>query len=154
MARKVSCLNCGYLCFEIAENVFVGESHPFGISGTAIPHYHSKTLEIEISLQERQNYANWRERQANAICYRQLPYVESKKKWTPHSRISKDFKDILTRAHDCKFYTAYAPGYKPEQHLEIQRSRERRRFLLFTSLISAAVGAGIALLANMVYTAR
>ena len=152
--KKVICLACGYLCFQKVEHTFQGETHPFGSSQSGWPQYSSITLMSEMSLQERKNPINWRSSHGDVICYRQLLLIEPEKKWTAQDRISEGFKDALMRPHDCKFYTEYSPGYKPEPHLELQKSKEQHRFLLITSLVSAAVGAGIATLANLVWLAR
>ena len=51
----------------------------------------------------------------------------------------------------CVYYYQYNPGYTPEQHLELLRERTQRRFLIIVSLLSAAVGAAIATLVNLVW---
>lgn len=52
----------------------------------------------------------------------------------------------------CKYYYPYNPGYTPGQHLELQRERTQRRFLIIVSLLSAAVGAGIATAVNFIFS--
>jgi len=47
-------------------------------------------------------------------------------------------------ARKCMYYYPYNLGYSPEQHLELLRERTQRRFLIIVTLLSAAVGAGIA----------
>jgi len=67
---------------------------------------------------------------------------------------TRELCELINQERQCPYFFPYNPGYSPEQHLELKRGQEQRRFLLLTSLIGAAVGAGIALLANWAYTAR
>lgn len=55
-------------------------------------------------------------------------------------------------ARRCVYYYSYNPGYTPEQHLELLRERSHRRFLIIVTLLSAAVGAAIATLVNLVWS--
>ena len=52
----------------------------------------------------------------------------------------------------CTLFYRYNPGYAPDQHLELLRDSKQRRFLIVVSIISAAVGAGMATLANLVWS--
>jgi len=53
---------------------------------------------------------------------------------------------------NCSYFFPYSPGYIPGQHLELQRERDQRNFLIKVSAISAVVGAGIATLVNLVWS--
>lgn len=59
-------------------------------------------------------------------------------------------EEFLNSKRKCPYFFSYIPGYLPNQHMELQRERDHRRFLIIVSLLSAAVGAVIALLANYV----
>ena len=52
----------------------------------------------------------------------------------------------------CVYFYHYNPGYTPNQHLELLRERTQRRFLIIVTILSAAVGAGIATLVNLVWS--
>lgn len=51
----------------------------------------------------------------------------------------------------CRYFFQYNPGYTPEQHLELLKERTHRRFLIIVTLLSAAVGAAIATLVNLIW---
>lgn len=52
----------------------------------------------------------------------------------------------------CYYFFPHNPGHKPDQHLELLRDRNQRRFLVIVSLLSAVVGAVIATLANLIWS--
>ena len=52
----------------------------------------------------------------------------------------------------CEYYHRYNPGYTPDQHLELQREKNQRSFLIKVSLLSAVVGAAIATLVNLIWS--
>ncbi|MFC1918612.1 hypothetical protein ACFLWW_01375 [Chloroflexota bacterium] len=62
----------------------------------------------------------------------------------------EDMLESLNSERYCPYFFSYIPGYIPSQHLELQRERSNRRFLIKVSLLSAVVGAVIALIANYI----
>lgn len=65
---------------------------------------------------------------------------------------TEDILKSLNSERDCPYFFSYIPGYTPSQHLELQRERTQHRFLIIVSLLSAAVGAAIATLANWIWS--
>jgi len=53
---------------------------------------------------------------------------------------------------NCIYFYPYNPGYTPNQHLELLIVRNQRRFLIPVSIVSAAVGAGVATAANFIFS--
>lgn len=65
---------------------------------------------------------------------------------------SKGAHSFVFAERQCPFFFQYNSGYSPIEHRELQRDNDQRRFLIVVSLMSAAVGAGIATLANLVWS--
>jgi len=75
--------------------------------------------------------------------------------WTKYDMremIAIEAVESLNNERTCLYYHKYTPGYKPREHLELQRERTQRRFLIIVSLLSAAVGAAIATLVNLIWS--
>ena len=51
----------------------------------------------------------------------------------------------------CVYFYPYNPSYTSNQHLELLIERNQRRFLILVSIVSAAVGAGVATLITLLF---
>ena len=61
-----------------------------------------------------------------------------------------DVQQFFSAERKCPYFFPHNPGYSPVEHKELQRERTQRRFLIIVSVLSAAVGAAIATLVNLV----
>lgn len=62
--------------------------------------------------------------------------------------------NVIRRPRQCPYYMKYEPGFGPEEHKELKREAETRRTIiissLFSGLIGAMIGAGVAIIAQLV----
>lgn len=146
MFRKhVKCSECGFLALSGAEDVLTGNVKDrldqlqlfkeVGMLGL---------LEIKQKAREK-----LRSEDTNPVELNCSRYVWSRYdiRNMPHNQAL----DFIKSQRLCLYYFKYIPGYTPREHLELQRERTQRRFLIVVSLLSAAVGAAIATLANLVW---
>ena len=143
---QVKCSDCGFLSLSGAEDIAMSSPKnrlevmqlykEVGMIGL---------LEVKQKARER-----IKERTINPVelsCARNM--------WTKYDTrkmISIEAIESLNQKRTCIYYLKYTPGYKPREHLELQRERNYRRFLVIVSLLSAAVGAAIATLVNLVWS--
>lgn len=134
LGRKVKCCDCGFLGVRY-------RTHELADTFGDIR---------ELPAQARLGVFQWLESQdAYLDCFRGLGHVVAGVTSPDWGVAISDFHKGATQPRRCRYYYHYDPGYTPSQHLDLQREREQRRFLIKVSLLSAAVGAGIATLVNL-----
>jgi len=144
--KQVKCFNCGFLSVVGAEDVF----EPSGKDPVAqLQLFRELGLigMLELKQAGREEIAKGTLSPRLLACARNI--------WSKYDLRGQSkpnaFK-VLTLERKCLYFFPYNPGYTPKEHLELQREREQRRFLIIVSVISAAVGAAIATLANVVWS--
>lgn len=125
MSRQVKCLQCGFfgiIDIELSEVSLVS----------------SKTFSSEISLMDRKDIGGFLKGLPQWLyCAKGVIKLE-------HEAIA----ETVNQARYCKYFLPFAPGRSPEAHLETERDKRQRRFLILVSLTSAVVGATVATLLN------
>ena len=105
----------------------------------------------EMLAQTRLDVGKWLKSQdAMLSCFRGQDYilvgVTSPTGGIPVSDLHK----AVDRPRHCRYYHAYTPGYTPREHLDLQKDKEQRQFLILVTIISAAVGAIVGALATLI----
>lgn len=143
--KQVKCSECGFLALSGAEDVLegsvkdrLGQLQLFKEVGMV------GLLEIRQKAREKLRSADTNPVELNCSRYIWSRYDIRN---MPHNQAL----DFIRSQRLCPYYFKYIPGYTPREHLELQRERNQRRFLIIVSLLSAAVGAGIATLVNLVW---
>ena len=125
--KQVKCSECGFLGGQTGES---SELLPY--DRTDLKKFLSSQLYVE--------------------CYRGQDHVIAGVP-KPNEPISQE--NLIKHSHinrRCSYYFPYNPGHAPEQHLELLKERTQRRFLILASLLSAAVGAAIATIVNIIWS--
>lgn len=65
-------------------------------------------------------------------------------------RPKSEFLTMLNSDRKCAYFFRHNPGYSPPEHKELQRERENRRVLLIGMLLAALLGAGAAIIAQLI----
>jgi hypothetical protein len=73
--------------------------------------------------------------------------------WAPHNRIRPDYVEAedVRKTRQCVYYIEYQPAFGPEEHKELKREAETNRNIRNATLIGAAIGAGAAIIAQLLY---
>lgn len=135
--KQVKCSECGFLGVHYRQ--FAGASTYSDIQA--------------LSPQARLNILLWLQNQSAILgCFREQEYVLAGMN-SPTGGINQAvFKQAISRPRICKYFERFRPSYSFRQHLEVQKERDQRRFLIVVSLLSAAVGAAIATLVNLIWS--
>lgn len=144
--KQVKCTECGFLALSGAEDMLVGNVKDrldqlqlfkeVGMVGL---------LEIRQKAREKLRSADTNPVELNCSRYVWSRYDIRN---MPHNQAL----DFIRSQRLCPYYFKYIPGYTPGGHLELQRETRQRRFLIAVSVLSAAVGAGIATLVNLLWS--
>lgn len=59
--------------------------------------------------------------------------------------------EAIMQPRPCPYFIKYEPGYSPEEHKELKREARTRRVMLIASLVGAAIGAGAAVIAQVLW---
>ena len=143
--KQVKCSECGFLSLSGAEDIVI-----------STPKNRLEAMQIfkeigMIGLQEVQQQAR---EHINAGTINPVELSCARNMWTKYDMrkmIPIEAVRNLNHKRRCLYYLKYMPGYKPSEHLELQRERDQRRFLIIVSLLSAAVGGAIATAANAIW---
>ena len=144
--KQVKCSDCGFLSLSGAEDIAIN-SPKNRLEVMQLYKEVSMIGLIEVKQKARERI---KERITNPVelsCARNI--------WTKYDMrkmVTIDAVESLNSKRTCPYYFKYTPGYKPRKHLELQRAKNQRRFLIIVSLLSATVGAVIATLANWVWS--
>ncbi len=111
-----------------------------------------KSLELPVSSRIRIPQWSAEDTPSGFGCLRGQDYLIAGTTSPDEHHTTKDIIKNINRPRRCVYYFSYIPGYTPNQHLELQRERTQRRFLILISIISAAVGAVIATLVNLIWS--
>lgn len=135
--KQVKCSDCGFLGVHYRE--FTGASTYSDIQ--------------PLSPQTRLNTLLWLQNQ-NAIlgCFREQEHLLVGETSLTGEIDPTAVKQAIDESRICKYFEQFRPGYNFRQHLEVQKERDQRRFLIIVSVLSAAVGAAIATLVNLLWT--
>jgi len=145
--RKVSCINCGFLYWQIIGRFSPDISEPYRPE--------------EISEHERE------EMKASDIEPPYSPYLENEEtggitrldclrnQWImlPKAKRSGYYSSIeeVIKNRKCVYYMKYMPGFNPEEHKELQREEKTRKEIFKATLIGAIIGALAAIVAQVMY---
>ena len=132
--KQVKCSECGFLGIHEVIDGKLGETKEISAQGRIDP----------------KEWATFDNEILGCLCGQEHILVRSTSPLEGYS--IKEWHEAVKKPRNCKYYYAFHPGYTPKQHLELQRERVQRRFLIIVSLLSAAVGAGIATLVNLVWS--
>ena len=135
LGRKVRCCDCGFLGYHRTDDVSRVPSDP-----------------KELSARVRADIHAWLEAAVAGVfpvCLRGQEHAVAGLSPLDYLGAKSDFRVKVAEPVRCRYYYPYNPGYTPKQHLELQRERDQRQFLIKVSLLSAAIGAGIATLVNL-----
>lgn len=143
--KQVKCIECGFLAIDIRSDMIaltvnapekLEKMHALGML---------ELLELGRSGRKKKNVSDSTLEEPQILnCAKHI--------WSQTELDKKDLSyvdEFLNLKRKCPYFFPYSPGYTPAQHLELQRERTYRRFLIIVSLLSATVGAVIATLANL-----
>ena len=142
---KHRCIECGYLCYELTEQRFLGERRSGFGSGWA--EYEDVTRINEITNRERNEDLDVRIGRKNLLCYRREVSFEVgleailKTHESSETKECPELNKFLDMNRKCRFYTIYIPGYSPNQHLTRWESTDRERSNRRWSLVYIIIGA-------------
>ena len=135
--KQVKCSECGFL--GVHYRLYAGSPDYSEIQG--------------LSPQSRLDVQQWLQNQnATLGCFREQEYMITGVTSPIDGINSAYLRDAIDDTRICKHFERFRPGYNFRQHLEVQKERDQRRFLITVSLLSAAVGAAIATLVNLVWS--
>jgi hypothetical protein len=159
--RKCKCIECGYLCFELIEQRFLGEQRPWGALQQGIPEYERTASYREITAKERNEDLELRRGSKNLFCYRREVSFEVeleailKRHESSESKECSELDNLINKTRKCRYYTSYIPGYSPLQHLTrweaVERERSNRRWSLLYIIIGAIITALGALAIKLIF---
>ena len=144
--RQVKCSECGFLALSGAEDVLTGSVRD-RLDQLQLFKEAGMVGLLEIKQKARDKLRNEDTNPVELNCSR---YVWSRYdiRNMPHNQAL----DFIRSQRLCPYYFEYIPGFMPREHLELQRERTQRRFLIMVSILSAAVGAAIATLVNLIWS--
>lgn len=132
MRKQVKCTNCGFFGLTFPTD-FVHQLIKSGASFSEI----SKLLKTkECTSLGRQHIEGGIHDDPGALqCSRnQWPFSLTE--------LNKSQKiKFIRSSRTCKFFFPYSPGYDPEEHKELLREAQNRKWLLWATLLGACVGA-------------
>jgi len=144
--KQVKCRECGFLSLSGAEDIAMSSPK----NRLEVMQLYKEVGMIgllEVKQKARERIKEGITNPVELTCARNI--------WTKYDMremVAIEAVESLNDKRTCPYYFKYTPGYKPREHLELQRERTQRRFLIMVSILSAAVGAGIATLANWVWS--
>ena len=144
--KQVKCSLCGFLALSGAEDVLTGSVRD-KLDQLQLFKEAGMVGLLEIKQKARDKLRNEDINPVELNCSR---YV-----WSRYDIRNMPYNqalDFIRSQRLCPYYFEYIPGYTPREHLELQRERTQRRFLIMVSILSAAVGAAIATLVNLIWS--
>lgn len=141
--KQVKCSDCGFLALSGAEDVLTG-SVKDRLDQLQLFKEVGMIGFLEIKQKAREKLRNEDTNPVELNCSR---YVWSR--YDIRNMSHNKALDFIRSKRFCPYYFRYIPGYTPREHLELQKERNQRRFFIIVTLLSAAVGAGIATIVNI-----
>lgn len=142
--KQVRCCDCGFLSLSGAEDIIINSARDSLEQLQLFKELGMIGLQ-EVKQKARDQISDGVTNPAELSCARSV--------WSKYDMRKEPAAiavEHLNSRHTCPYYFKYVPGYTPREHLELQREHNYHKLLLKVSLISAAVGAGIATLVNIV----
>ncbi len=142
MRKQVKCTNCGFLGLSIP-TAFVRQLIKLGASFSEM----NELLKTkECTSLGRQHIEGGTHDDPGALrC--------SRNQWSfslTEFDKSQELRSITSR-RTCKFFFPYSPGYSPEEHKELLREAQNRKWLLWAALLGASVGALAAIFTQTIW---
>ncbi len=158
--RSVLCTNCGYLGWRILRPLPDGYS--YGTTGSLITCTPDSRRQFQIALSdgtsdEYDELAN-DSYTSQLHCYLDLwTLSRSTIRGSQHLYVLGDppgaahiTPHVLRQPRKCRYFIRFDAAFTPAEHKELYRDRETRRAMMLTALISAAIGAGAAILGTLI----
>ena len=138
--KQVLCSNCGFLCWYIQH---VSGEGPY--RREELGQYYRKEFQAGNFGGEEENHET--DENYNICCLRKQ-WV-----WAPRNKLRPDYVDAddIRKPRQCVYYIGYQPAFGPEEHKELKREAETKRNIRNATLIGAGIGAGAAIIAQMLY---
>ncbi len=145
--KQVKCSDCGFLAIKGFEE-FIQPGATNALKMLQIFNYYGSIGFQECPMEGRKKITDGTHKALGSLtCARELWY------FYPENRKDNSYLlNVLTSERKCCYFFSYHPGYHPAEHKDLERERAHRKFLVFVSLLSAAVGAAIATLVNLVWS--
>jgi hypothetical protein len=143
--KQVKCSECGFLSLSGAEDIAMSSPNN-RLQVMQLYKEAGMTGLLEVKQKARERIKEGITNPVELSCARNM--------WTKYDMremVAIEAVRSLNSKRTCPYYFKYMPGYKPREHLELQRERDQRRFLIIVSLLSAAVGGVIATLVNLIW---
>jgi len=148
---RVRCVDCGFLTYD--DFKFLGQRKERLIGLSEYEHAEYERIPSEVTLKMRSEEPDVL-LASGARCYRNafdLPQEIETLTKESNDRVA-EYPKVVERERDCAFFFEHVPGYTPQAHLELQERKRlefsRRIWDLTIALVSAAVGAAIAIVAT------
>jgi hypothetical protein len=144
--KQVKCSDCGFLSLSGAEDIAISSPR----NRLEVMQLYKEVGMIgllEVKQKARHRIKEGITNPVELSCARNIW-----NKYDMSEMVAIEAVESLNRRRTCPYYFEYTPGYKPTEHLELQRERTQRRFLIIVSILSAAIGAVIATLANLIWS--
>ena len=139
--KQVLCTNCGFFCWRVQHESGEGPSRFQEISRRfrqefqdANPRY--KDVEIDPDSEEYRVY-----------CLRRIWFLAQHQEGRPEYVDADDIRKL----RQCPYYIGYEPAFGPEEHKELKRESETSRNIRNATLLGAAIGAGVAIIVQLLY---
>jgi len=144
--KQVKCSDCGFLSLSGAEDIAMN-SPKNRLEVMQLYKEAGMIGLLEVKQKARERIKEGITNPVELSCARNIWTKYDMRKMIPIEAV-----ESLNYERTCLYYFRYTPGYKPGEHLELQRERTQRRFLIIVGLLSATVGAAIATLANLIWS--
>lgn len=139
--KQVLCTNCGFFCWCVQHEsgeglsrfVEMGTRFRKGFQATN-PLYKAVDIDSEYHEEHR------------VYCLRRQWFLGQYK-----GRPEYVNADDIRKSRQCPYYIAYQPAFGPEEHKELKREAETNRTVRNAVLLGAVIGAGSAIVAQVLY---
>ncbi|MCJ7633699.1 hypothetical protein MUP77_15075 [Candidatus Bathyarchaeota archaeon] len=139
--KQVLCTNCGFFCWHVQHESGEGSVRFVEIGvrfrqefQAANPRYKSVGADNEYSEEYR------------VYCLRRqwfLGQLDGRPEYVN--------ADDIRKSRQCPYYITYQPAFGPEEHKELKREAETNRTVRNAVLLGAVIGAGAAIVAQVLY---
>jgi len=138
--RQVLCSNCGFLCWFVQHVSGEGPYKHKEIGKHARTDFQAGTFKGTTEDSEAEEYYHF-------------GCIRNQWVWTSGSKFRSDYAnaDDVRKPRKCVYYISYEPAFGPEEHKELRREAETNRNIRNAVLLGAAIGAGAAIIIQLLY---